>query len=162
MTPFESRDTPMSGTTSGRTTSADISTLQTSLEITMRKMEEQVTRIREQEERVRAFEEKLDVRETRKVEILAILITLFTFLSININIFTRVNDIYTAIWFMLLMTICSLIIASALFLFIHNRSKWYQLLLVLLFLIAITVLLVMPNVNLIDIRLNPVVISSGS
>lgn len=151
----------MPGARRGETTSADISSIETSLNATIRKTEDQMIRIEEQEGRIRRFEERLEVRETRTIEMLAILITLFTFLSVNINIFTRVNDIYTAVWFMLLMTICSLLIASALFFFIHNRGKWYQLLLVIVFLIAVTLLLIVPNLNLVGLRLNPVTPISG-
>lgn len=65
---------------------------------------------------------KLNEKENKTVEILAIFITLFTFISVNVNIFTRTSDIRTAIIFMILMTLCSIIIASTLLFFIKNPS----------------------------------------
>jgi heme/copper-type cytochrome/quinol oxidase subunit 4 len=152
MTPFDSHaPEPFRGRTSG----ADISTAETRLGATIEKMEEQMLRIDEQETRMRRFEERLESREKRGTETLAVYIALFTFLSVNVNIFTRITDPYAAIWFMLLMAISSIIIASSLFFFLHNRGKWYQLLLVLAFLIALTVLLVVPHLGAADLRLNP-------
>jgi hypothetical protein len=160
MTPLESHVPFGQGSARGATGGADVSTFQTKLDAAVRKMEEQVVKVEEQEGRIRKFEEKLEARETRAAETLAVYVTLFTFLSVNINIFTRVSDLYTAIWFMLLMTVCALIIASSLFFFLHNRGKWQQLLLVVAFLVALTALLVVPSLNS-RMELNPVTIGGS-
>jgi heme/copper-type cytochrome/quinol oxidase subunit 4 len=70
------------------------------------------------------FETKIENKETKTTEILAIFITLFTFISVNVNIFTKVSDVYTAIWFMLLMTTCSILLLSFLFLVIKSKNDW--------------------------------------
>lgn len=70
------------------------------------------------------FETKIENKETKTTEILAIFITLFTFISVNVNIFTKVSDVYTAIWFMLLMTACSILLLSFLFLVIRSKNDW--------------------------------------
>lgn len=155
MAHFDSPGSFAPGPAHGATSSADVSTFETSLGTSVGKMEEQMRRIEKQETRIREFEKRLDARETRTTEILIVFIALFAFLSVNINIFTRLNNIYSAIWFMLLMTICSLLLVGTLFLFIHQRGKWYELLLVLGFLIAITALLVVPHVGLLNNQLNP-------
>ncbi len=72
---------------------------------------------------VDSFEDKIEKKETKTIEILAIFITLFTFISVNVNIFTRVADVYTAVWFMLLMTICSIVLLLFLFLIISIKSN---------------------------------------
>ncbi len=56
--------------------------------------------------------EDLKNRQTETIGILAIFITLFTFISVNVTIFTKVTDLMTAFVFMILMTICSTFILS--------------------------------------------------
>lgn len=70
------------------------------------------------------FNERVENKEMKTTEILAIFITLFTFISVNVNIFTKVSDVYTAIWFMLLMTACSIILLSFLFFIIKSKNDW--------------------------------------
>lgn len=69
------------------------------------------------------FNQEIQNRETKTIEILAIFFTLFTFISVDVSIFNRVDDLYTAIWFILLFTLCSIIILSTLFLFISREKE---------------------------------------
>jgi len=96
------------------------------------------------------FDEKIDKKETKTTEILAIFITLFTFISVNVQIFTKIQDIYTAVWFMSLMTISSLILLSFLFIVINTKNdwkKWLGLMVVLMFLCGLIILLMSPKWN---------------
>lgn len=88
------------------------------------------------------FNERAENKEMKTTEILAIFITLFTFISVNVSIFARVSDIYTAILFMLLMTICSIILLSFLFLIIRSKNDWkiWSGLLVALFFISLLII----------------------
>jgi len=86
--------------------------------------------------------DKIDRKETKTTEILAIFITLFTFISVNVNIFTRVQDIQSAVWFMLLFTLCSLLLLSCLFMTISSKKNYYIigiLVLSMLFLVGLLV-----------------------
>jgi hypothetical protein len=65
--------------------------------------------------------ERMSEKETKMTEIFAIFITLFTFISVNVQIFTRVSDFMSAVGFMVLMTTCSIILVS--FLFIVARLQ---------------------------------------
>jgi len=95
---------------------------------------------------------KIDAKETRTTEVLAIFITLFTFISVNVNIFSKVTDIKRAIFFMILMTICSLVLLSFCFIAINDQKRnWFQwgALLVCLFFLAfmICVTQFLPSLN---------------
>ena len=74
----------------------------------------------------KTFDSRIEEKETKTTEILAIFITLFTFISVSVNIFTKVGDLHTAAWFLILMTSCSLLILSSMFLLISNRRNWYS------------------------------------
>ena len=88
------------------------------------------------------IEDKIDKKETKTTEILAIFITLFTFISVNVNIFTRVQDLHTAVWFILLFTGCCLFLLANLFLLISKERNWYTIIILLLsFLLLIGILL---------------------
>lgn len=69
------------------------------------------------------FEDKIENKETKTTEVLAIFITLFTFISANITIFTKVDDIKRAVFFMLLMTLCSITLLSFTFISINQQKK---------------------------------------
>lgn len=61
--------------------------------------------------------------QTRIVEALAIFVVLFTFISVNIQIFTKTKDLFSATIFMILMTICSGILISFPLILLHaNKS----------------------------------------
>jgi len=70
------------------------------------------------------FRKEMKEREIKTTEMLAIFITLFTFISVNVSIFNRVQDVYTAAWFMLLMTACSVFLLSFLFIVIRSKGNW--------------------------------------
>lgn len=74
----------------------------------------------------KSFDSRIEEKETKTTEILAIFITLFTFISVSVNIFTKVGDLHTAAWFLVLMTSCSLLILSSMILLISNRRNWYS------------------------------------
>lgn len=85
---------------------------------------------------VSLFDDKIDKKEIKTTEILAIFITLFTFISVNINIFTRVEDLHTAIFFLILLTSCFAFILGSMFMLISgNKKNWYS-----IFLIAISLI----------------------
>lgn len=69
------------------------------------------------------FDKKIEERQEKTTEILAIFITLFTFISVNVNIFTRVSDLFSAIWFVILMTACSVILVSILIILVGRDKK---------------------------------------
>src|SRR3989344_7780933 len=94
---------------------------------------------------VSKFEDKVRDREIRTTEILAIFITLFTFISVNISIFTRVLDLQAAIWFMGLITVFCMILISCLFLLISKEKNWYSISILLTSLVFMIGLLVATN-----------------
>lgn len=97
------------------------------------------------------FETRIENKEVKTTEILAIFITLFTFISVNVNIFTRADDLYTAIYFMGIMTLCCLILVSVLFLLISSRVNFSAIIIFVLSIIFLSSLLVVakhiPNWN---------------
>lgn len=93
-------------------------------------------------EEVKKIDEKFEKKETRLTEILAIFITLFTFISVNVNIFTRVQDVHSAVWFMLLFTMCSLLLLSCLFLVISDKKNYFIIGILVLSILCLTGLLV--------------------
>lgn len=102
----------------------------------------------------KVFDEKMKEREIRTTEILAIFITLFTFISVNVSIFTRVEDVPTAICFMLLMTLCSIIILSFLFILLDSKRDWKVWVGLIVSLIFIVFLILMIFSKKWDIKLN--------
>lgn len=58
------------------------------------------------------FENRIEEKEAKTTEILAIFMTLFTFISVNVSVFTKVKDLFTAIIFMVIMTLCSTFLLS--------------------------------------------------
>jgi len=67
------------------------------------------------------IEDKIDKRENNVLQILAIFITLFTFISVNVSFFANINDVSSAAWFMLLMLFCSVSLVSFLFILIKTE-----------------------------------------
>lgn len=84
------------------------------------------------------FEQKIQQQQSKSLDILAIFITLFTFISVNVTIFQKVDN-ERAIYFMLLITFSMITIAWTLFL-ISNYSK-YRLIVMI---IGIVCILFMP------------------
>jgi len=93
-------------------------------------------------EELKKIDEKSEKKETKTTEILAIFITLFTFISVNVNIFTRVHDLHSAVWFMILFTMCSLLLVSCLFLLISDKRTHFSIWILVLSILFLTGLLV--------------------
>jgi hypothetical protein len=70
----------------------------------------------------RKFAEDVEKTRIKVTEMIAIFVTLFTFISVNITIFTKVEDLITAIYFMIIMTLCCIILLSTIFLLIDSVS----------------------------------------
>jgi magnesium-transporting ATPase (P-type) len=66
------------------------------------------------------FDIKIDGRELRIMEVLSIFVVIITFVSTNITIFARIDSLATAVWFMILMTVCLTFLVSFLFLVLNN------------------------------------------
>jgi hypothetical protein len=87
-----------------------------------------------------------ELEKTRKssVATIGIFTFLFTFIGANINIFTKMQYLYQAIWFMILMTICTLIIIFTFLIYLgmdkmenlSNILTWKLPLLLLIMLVA--------------------------
>jgi len=67
--------------------------------------DEQRRKVEDNERKINENADKIDARTVQALQIFAIFTVLFTFLSINISIFSRVPDVITAAWFMVLMII---------------------------------------------------------
>lgn len=77
------------------------------------------------------METRLSEREVRVMEVLSIFVAVLIFVSTNITIFSRVQDVVTGVWFMIIMAFCTCFIVSILFLAINQwrmektpMSKW--------------------------------------
>lgn len=107
------------------------------------------------ENKTKEFEKKIDEKETKTTEILAIFIGLFTFISVNVSLFTRLQDMQTAIWFMLIMTFCLTFFLSFLFIIINktlpNRITFLGL---IISLVTLLLLAVLPKILNWNIQLN--------
>lgn len=72
------------------------------------------------------FDKKIQEKETRLTEILAVFVALFTFLSLNVTIFTRVSDAQTAVWIIGMLTVFFTFFISFLLLVLNpdKPSNW--------------------------------------
>jgi predicted PurR-regulated permease PerM len=90
------------------------------------------------------LQEYISRNQTRIIEALAIFVALFTFISINIQIFTKTQDLFSATIFMILMAFLSMVMISFPIILLRSRKddkmpKWALLILIssiLLFLIV--------------------------
>lgn len=87
---------------------------------------------------------KAAVDKTRNTVLasLALFASFFSFLSVNISIFSRINDLSLAAWFMLLMLACLLVFISVFFLFLFASEKkvgWFWAIPLLIFILAIVI-----------------------
>jgi len=92
------------------------------------------------------FQDNINQNQTRVIEALAVFVALFTFISINIQIFSRVKDLKSASIFMTFMAILTMIIVSfplTLLRVIRNDPlpKWVWLTLVISVILLIVILL---------------------
>jgi len=107
-----------------------------------KKLQEINDRIKQMEDRAGRFEEDLKMKQSEIIGIMAVFIALFTFISINVTIFTQVKDLMTACVFMLLMTLCTIIILSLCIMLLvgkpASKATTASLVVSLLLLIAVT------------------------
>lgn len=61
--------------------------------------------------------------QTRVIEALAIFVALFTFVSVNIQIFNKVTNLHSAVTFMILMAFVSMIMMSLPLILLRSNSK---------------------------------------
>ncbi|MDO8610182.1 MAG: hypothetical protein Q7R95_06530 [bacterium] len=113
-----------------------------------RSMEELEATVPNLKQEVVELQKEIRGKEIKIIEIIGVFITLFTFISVNVNIFTNVRDIYTAVWFMLIMTVCSLIILSFLFLVINTENDFKKWIFLFLCLILLIVIIFLPIFNI--------------
>lgn len=101
-------------------------------------------RIKELTKELNIQKEEYKARESKTIETMAVFVALFTYISVNVNIFTRVSDVLSAIWFMLIMTTCCFLVLSFVSLILNPKKsrKFLQsvslVFFFLLFLIALT------------------------
>lgn len=78
------------------------------------------------EKRLKTVEEKIERDKTTAIEVLGIFVALFTFIAVNVQLFSRIADLASAIWFMLLMS--GVIIGILLVIeVVLNRRTWIAL-----------------------------------
>ncbi len=94
------------------------------------------------DELLQKFESKINEREEKTTQLLAIFITLFTFISVNVTIFTRVQDVSTAAWFMILMALAACFILAFTLVCISSKNKQALFLLLICLVAGIAALLV--------------------
>lgn len=86
-----------------------------------------IRQIAEVEKKINAVQQEQDKNSVRMIEALAIFVTLFTFVSVNITIFSKIDTLSAAIWFMFLFTLSQLTLLSV-FIVILNKDysfkKW--------------------------------------
>lgn len=59
----------------------------------------------------------------KSTEIMAIFITLFTFISVNVNIFSQIESLGAAVWFMILMATASIVLIATIFFLIDESTE---------------------------------------
>lgn len=75
--------------------------------------------IRETEDKLR---DKIDDSKLKTIETLGIFVALFTFVSVNINIFNKTKDLYSASAFMILMAIVIMLFTIPILMIFRDRS----------------------------------------
>lgn len=101
----------------------------------------------------RKLQDYVNQNQTRVIEALAIFIALFTFISINIQIFTKTQDLRSATMFMTLMAFLSMVmITFPIILLRSNRSdekpKWVWLIFITAVILFITTLIISTWINI--------------
>ena len=56
------------------------------------------------QDKIREVEQKIDSSKTDVIQALGIFVALFAFIAINVQIFTKISDLGSAMWFMLVMS----------------------------------------------------------
>ena len=88
----------------------------------------------------RRFKRNIEQSRLNIIEVLGIFVALFTFISVNINIFTKVEYLSAAIWFMFIMLVCLVVFVFLLHIVLHRDEKntriWVGIFITLCILIA--------------------------
>lgn len=103
-----------------------------------------------------AFTKEAEASRIGTIETLAIFVALFTFVSVNINIFSKVEYLTAAVWFMTLMAITLLIFLSVLLIFLNKQYKKWQMWLIPLggFVVLVSLLFLGSNFENLNPRIN--------
>jgi len=72
------------------------------------------------------FDNKIKSSEKSIIESLALFAAFFTFISVNVQIFTRVKDLKSAMWFTLLLFCCLGLFAWMVHVLINKEVKYFQ------------------------------------
>jgi heme/copper-type cytochrome/quinol oxidase subunit 4 len=72
------------------------------------------------------FKKDLERREARVYEVLTVFVAILTFISVNVTIFTRVQNLSDAVWFMVIMAVCVSFLTSLLLMFLSERQNWFK------------------------------------
>ncbi len=105
-------------------------------------------------------EKKIKTQEDNKISIieaLAVFVALFTFVSVNITIFSKIEFLAAGIWFMILMAICQTLILTVFLIFLkkthQDLKSWYvPMILIVLLLLLLWITLTNDKLNL---QINP-------
>lgn len=76
------------------------------------------------QEKIREVEQKIDSSKINVIEALGIFVALFTFIAVNVQIFSKINDLGSAMWFMLVMGGITLTILLSVELLIDGRQEY--------------------------------------
>lgn len=95
-------------------------------------------------------DKKLESTQKSILEILAVFITLFTFISVNISLFSTLQRLSQAIWFMILMLCCSIVLVSVLLSII---SPWRNKIIAIIFAASFGTLIVVLMIHAKEINL---------
>lgn len=80
-------------------------------------------KVKELENSTLDIQDSIDTKNSHAISTITIFVTFFTFISVNITIFQKVENIGDAFFFMLLMAFCSLLIVSPLLAIINSYRK---------------------------------------
>ena len=107
----------------------------------------------ETDDKIKTAKEEQERNKIGTIEALAVFVALFTFVSINITIFSRTEYLSAALWFMILMAISQILILVVFLIFLHKEHEKWKSWILPLFLIAILIGLLFASMN--NDKLNP-------
>lgn len=107
----------------------------------------------ETDKKIEKAKEEQERNKIGTIEALAVFVALFTFVSINITIFSRIEYLSAALWFMILMAISQILILIVFLIFLHQEHKKWKNWLLPLLLIGILIGLLLASMN--NDKLNP-------
>lgn len=104
-------------------------------------------------EKIDKVQQDQEQNKINMIEALAIFVALFTFVSVNITIFSKVEYLSAALWFMLLMSISEILILSVFLIFLHKEYTNLKIWLIPAILIILLIFLIITTSNY--TQLNP-------